>query len=54
MKYLTKDFDFILEVIDLYLNSSYFNDHQKFKLNILKSKIIKRKNEMNEKKNNMW
>ena len=48
MKYLTNYFNFILEVIDLYLNSSYFNDHQKFK-----SKIIQRKNEMNKKKNNI-
>ena len=46
MDKLSADFDFILEVLELYLNSSYFNESQKKKLYTIKSMVIERKNEL--------
>ena len=37
---LTESFDFFIDVLDLYLNSSYFSNDQKLKLNEVKSRII--------------
>ena len=48
MDKLSADFDFILEVLELYLNSSYFNESQKKKLYTIKSMVIERKNELNK------
>ena len=44
--YVTEGFDFILCVFDLYLNSSFFSNTEKMKLNYMKSKIIKRAKDM--------
>ena len=44
--YLTEGFDFLLDVIDLYINSPYFFDIQIKKLSELKSLIIDRKKEI--------
>lgn len=51
MQYFTEGFDYILEVFDLYLNSSYFDYKQKRELNMIKSYFIFRKN--NLKSNNI-
>ena len=45
---LKRDFD----VINLYLNSTYFNDKQKMKINELKMKLINRSNQIKNNKNN--
>ena len=42
-KYLTEGFDFILGVFDLYLNSKFFDDKKKAKLNEVKFIFIDRK-----------
>ena len=42
-KYLTEGLDFILGVLDLYLNSKFFDDKQKAELNKVKSIFIDRK-----------
>ena len=50
IKYLTKGFDYIIKVINIYLNSSYFNEDKKKNLKRFKDKIylqkmkVKRKN----------
>ena len=41
--YLSEDFDFIIVVLDLYINSNYFNESQKNKLKEIKSKIMTQK-----------
>lgn len=41
---LTEGFDTILDVFDLYLNSSYFNQSQKVKIAYFKFKFVERKN----------
>ena len=46
MNELTTDFDFILSVLDLYLNSNFFHEIQKQKLNIIKTMVIERKNDI--------
>ena len=40
---LTKDFDFIIEVLDIYIYCSFFNETQKYNLTNFKNIIIKRK-----------
>ena len=40
---LTKGFDFIIEVLNMYLNCSYFDEPQKYNLTVFKDLIIKRK-----------
>ena len=40
---LTKAFDFIIEVLDMYINCSFFNEAQKYNLTNFKNIIIKRK-----------
>ena len=40
---LTKTFDFIIEVLDMYINCSFFNEAQKYNLTNFKNIIIKRK-----------
>ena len=47
IQYLTSGFDYILNVFDLYLNSSFFNEEQKKSINSYKEKIIERKNQLN-------
>ena len=39
---VTVGFNYFLKVLDLYINSSYFNNKQKKKLNFFKSKLIER------------
>lgn len=41
---LSKGFDYIIDVLNIYLNSTYFNDTQKIDLTEFKDLIIKRKN----------
>ena len=47
---LSKDFDFMIDVLDLYINSNYFNESQKNKLKEIKNMINERKKKVNEKK----
>ena len=47
---LSRDFDFMIDVIDLYINSNYFNESQKNKLKEIKNMINERKKKVNEKK----
>ena len=49
---LTEGFNFIIEVIDLYLNCSFYNLEKKNYLNIFKNEINKRKNDISNFKNN--
>ena len=43
---MTEGFDFALDVLNLYLNSTYFDDSQKEDINNYKSKIINRQNQL--------
>ena len=43
INYLTCGFDYIINILNLYLNSIYFNDEQKRTINQFKLKIIQRK-----------
>ena len=47
IQYLTKGFDFIIEVINIYLNSQFFNASQKILLTQFKSKIKDQKLKIN-------
>ena len=47
IQYLTSGFDYILDVFNLYLNSSFFNQDQKNNINGFKEKIVDRKNQLN-------
>ena len=47
---LSTDFDFMNDVLDLYINSNYFNESQKNKLKEIKNMINERKKKVNEKK----
>ena len=40
---LTRDFDFIIEVLDMYINCPFFNETQKYNITNFKNIIIKRK-----------
>jgi len=43
---MTAGFDFALDVLNLYLNSTYFESSQKYSLNDFKSKIIRRQSQI--------
>ena len=47
IQYLTNGFDYLIDVLDLYLNSTFFNKNQKSKLMEYKNKINDRKNKIN-------
>ena len=47
IQYLTSGFDYILDVFNLYLNCSFFNQEQKNNINGFKKKIVNRKNQLN-------
>ena len=47
IQYLTSGFDYILDVFNLYLNCSFFNQDQKNNINGFKEKIVNRKNQLN-------
>ena len=47
IQYLTSGFDYILDVFNLYLNCSFFNQDQKNNINGFKKKIVNRKNQLN-------
>lgn len=47
---LSTDFDFMIEILDLYINSNYFNESQKNKLKEIKNMINERKKKVNEEK----
>lgn len=49
IKYLTKGFDYIIKVLDLYINSPYFTKYQKNSLRKFKDKINFRKSKINSK-----
>ena len=49
---LTKGFDYIIDVIDMYVNCSFFNLTQKFNLNHFRNLVIKRKEIQDKKKFN--
>jgi len=42
-EYLTEGFDYVINVLDIYLNSQYYNSEQKKKLEYFKNKVIKAK-----------
>ena len=44
---LSKDLDFMIDVLDLYINSNYFNESQKNKLKEIKNMINERKKKVN-------
>ena len=48
IKYLTSGFDYINKVLDLYLNSPFFNKSQKNSLQLFKIKINNQKNQINK------
>ena len=50
IKDLTGGFDPIIDALNLYSNSTYFNDIQKIQINSFKNKIIARKKEVQEHK----
>ena len=50
MQYLTKGFDYIIKILDLYLNSEYYIDSQKKNLQTFKDEVIK---QMSTKNNNI-
>ena len=43
IKFLTKDFDYIIDILDLYIKSPYYNNTQKKSLKQLRYKIIQQK-----------
>ena len=47
IQYLTSGFDYILDVFNLYLNCSFFNQDQKNYINGFKEQIVNRKNQLN-------
>ena len=47
IQYLTTGFDYIIDVLDLYLNCIFFDENQKNKLKEYKNKINDRKNKIN-------
>ena len=47
IQYLTDGFDYIIDVLDLYLNCIFFDENQKNKLKEYKNKINDRKNKIN-------
>lgn len=48
IKYLTQGLDYIIEVLDIYLNSQYFNQEQKNNLTRFKNKVNDRKVKLNK------
>ena len=46
IQYLSSGFDYILDVFNLYLNSSFFNQQQKNYINYFKDKIVSQKNHL--------
>ena len=48
IKYLTQGLDYIIEVLDIYLNSQYFNQEQKNNLTRFKDKVNDRKSKLNK------
>jgi len=51
INHLTKGFNFIIDTLNLYLNSSYFDEEQKSIINNFKLKIIERQKVVNKQKN---
>ena len=47
INHITKGFDFFFDVLDMYLNCSFFNEENKKEIRIFKDKIIQRKNDLN-------
>ena len=47
MDHLTEGFDFIVDTMDLYLNSSFFDEEEKKNINIFKTKLINQKKKVN-------
>jgi hypothetical protein len=47
IEYLTDGFDYIIKILDLYLNSSFYNEDQKKILKEFKDKIVSAKNKKN-------
>ena len=47
IKYLTEGYDYIIRILDLYVNSKFYSNSQKKKLNIFKSAVINITNENN-------
>ena len=50
INFLTEGFDYIIDVLDLYINSPYYSNEQKKSLRKFKDKIKKQKHKTNKKK----
>ena len=50
IKFLTEGFDYIIDVLNLYINSPYYNNKQKKSLKNLKNKILQQKIKINSKR----
>ena len=50
IQYLTNGFDYLIDVLDLYLNCTFFDENQKSKLKEFKNNINYRKKQINNKK----
>ena len=46
INFLTKDFDYLIEILDIYINSPYFTYHQKKSFKKFKKKILIQKNKI--------
>ena len=47
--YLTKDFDYIIDVLNMYINCPFFNETQKLNLTEFRNLIIKGKSKASQK-----
>ena len=47
--YLTKGFNYIIDILNMYINCSFFNATQKLNLNHFRNLIIKRKIKLKKK-----
>ena len=46
ISYVTEGFDYIIDTLNIYLNSTYFDDDQKYKIKYFQNKIVERKNQV--------
>ena len=46
ISYITEGFDYIIDTLNIYLNSTYFDDDQKYKIKYFQNKIVERKNQV--------
>ena len=54
LNYLTEGFDYIFKVLDIYINSEYFDEKKKNNLKAFKQKLIKQKEKIEANKTNSF